>query len=175
MSKRLVEVNAPLKKASSEDVNKGWIRISKGLRGGISSRAYVEVEANDRRIWCQVLGTPGEDGCVKMGEWYRELLGWTDLPTENVRLKLREVGLRGKIEAWRSHPDDVVHVGIGLGFMSVGLGALGFSIAFVPLIPNENCWLAPLLPALTAGLVFCSILAITFGFSMVFMRKLPKE
>src|SRR4030042_1356615 len=152
-----VEVNAPVKRASSEDVNKGWIRISKELRSGISSRAYVEVEANNRRIWCQVLGTPGEDGCVKMSEWYRELLGWTDLPTENAHLKLKEVGFEGRIKAWHSHPDDVVPVGIGLGFMSVGLGALGFFATFFPLIPKENCWLAPLLPTLAAVFVSISI------------------
>jgi len=170
MSKRLVKVNAPLKKASQEDVNRGWIRISEELRGGISSRAYVEVEANNRKIWCQVLGTPGEHGCVKMSEWYREFLGWTELPVENVHLTLREVGRGCMIKAWSYHPDDIVRVGICLGFISMALGLLSCIFAFVPMIPDRGFWL----PTVVAALVSLSVGLVITGIRIL-ISKVPRR
>ena len=118
-------------KAGPDDVYKGWIRVSDelDLRKGIPNGAYVKVSANNRKVYCQIRGTPEEAGRVEMNEWYRNALGWTDPPNELVELTVKKVGLFGRIAAFAHHPDDIVRVGIGLGMISVGLGILSIILA----------------------------------------------
>lgn len=114
-------------KADRDDMHKGWIRISEelDLRNGIRNMAYVKVSANNRKVYCQIRGTPEKAGRVEINEWYRNAFGWTDPPDEEVELTLKKVGVIWKIAAFAQHPDDIVRIGIGLGIISVGLGLTG--------------------------------------------------
>ena len=131
MSKSIAKVKSQVFAANPSDVHKSWIRVSENLRGAIPSGAYVRVTANNRTVYCQILGTPGKTGRIEINEWYRNSLGWTDPPIE-AELTIKEVGLLGRLRAWSWHPEDIVRVGVGLGLTSVGLGALGILLAFLP-------------------------------------------
>ena len=117
--------------ADPDDKHKGWIRVSQelDLRKGIPNGAYVKVSANNRKVYCQIRGTPEKAGRVEINEWYRNALGWTDTPNEEIELTVKKVGFR-RIVAFAQHPDDIVRVSIGLGMISVGLGILSIILAF---------------------------------------------
>lgn len=131
MAKRVIKLKSKVHEADPGDMYKGWIRVSEDLREDIPNRVYVRVIANNRKVYCQIRGTPGKAGLVEINEWYRNALGWTDPPNE-AELTIEEVGLLGRISAWSSHPDDIVRVAIGLGMISVGLGLLSTLRAYFP-------------------------------------------
>jgi hypothetical protein len=127
--------------AGRDEMHKGWIRISKelDLRKGIPNGAYVIVSANNRKVYCQIRGTLEKAGCVEMNEWYRNALGWTDTPNEEIELTVKKVGFR-RIVAFAQHPDDIVRVSIGLGMISVGLGILSIILAFSISVTGIASW-----------------------------------
>jgi len=117
-------------KAGPDDVHKGWIRVSDelDLRKGIPNGAYVQLIANNRKVYCQIRGTPEKAGRIEMNEWYRNILGWRDPPTE-AELTIKEVGFFARIRALADHPDDIVRVAIALAMISVSLSLISFTLA----------------------------------------------
>lgn len=126
---KVVKIKSRIFEAKPDDKYKGWIRVSNDLRKDIPNRAYVKVIANNRRVYCQIRGTQRKAERVEMNEWYRNALGWTDPPKEEVELTIKEVGFFGRIGALAHHPDDIVRVGAALGMISVGLGLLSVILA----------------------------------------------
>ena len=141
-----------INKADRDDMHKGWIRISQelDLRKGIRNMAYVKVSANNRKVYCQIRGTPEKAGRVEMNEWYRNALGWTDPPDEEVELTIEKVSFFRRICAFAQHPDDIVRVGIGLGMISVGLGILSIILAFSISVTGIASWVFYLILGLAA-------------------------
>ena len=127
-----VSIRARISQARAEETHSGWIRVSKELRVTIPNGAYVKVSANARTVYCQIRGTPGVTGAVSINEWYRNALGWEDLPPSETELRIRRVCLLGRIHAWSFHPDDMVRVGVAIGLISLGLGILSLVMAFLP-------------------------------------------
>lgn len=117
--------------AERDERNEGWVRISEKLREEIKNRTYVEIRRKgeqERAILCQVRGTPDKTGVIRMNEWYREALGWHDLPSnfsESIELLVEPVGWRGRLTALLTHPNDTIRVGFGLGLIGIGLGLAG--------------------------------------------------
>jgi len=127
-----VRFKARVEPCAAEEAHRAWVRISEELRGGIPSGAYVALFANQRKILCQVRGTPGETGTVKISEWYRNALGWNEPPSGEVDMAIKSVGFVDKLLSFSMHPDDVVRTGMGLALISVGLGILSLGIALLP-------------------------------------------
>ena len=150
--------------ADLDDVHKGWIRVSQelDLRKGIANGAYVKVSANNRIVYCQIRGTPGKAGRVEINEWYRNTLGWTDLPNEEIELTVKKVGFR-RIVAFAQHPDDIVRVGIGLGMISVGLGILSIILAISVSITGIASFVFSLVLGLFAAMLAGMGLGILLG------------
>lgn len=113
--KKKTRFKAIISVAEPNDLHKGWIRVSENLRGEIPNATYVQVSANDKKVFCQVRGTQGRENRVEINEWYRNWLGWwgDEPPAEAQELEIQEVGFIGRIEALSSHPDDIVRVGLG--------------------------------------------------------------
>ena len=127
--------------ADPDDKHKAWIRVSQelDLRKGIPNGAYVKVSANNRKVYCQIRGIPEKAGRVEINEWYRNALGWTDTPNEEIELTVKKVGFR-RIVAFAQHPDDIVRVSIRLGMISVGLGILSIILAFSISVTGIASW-----------------------------------
>lgn len=131
-NRNVIRIEAPLLKASREDGYKGWIRISEQLRGGIKNESYIKVRGNDKELFCQVRGTPGEVEIITMNEHYRNRLGWDIPPSDKVSITIERANFWGKVTAISSHPDSIVRVGFGLGCIGVGLGFIGWLYAVLP-------------------------------------------
>jgi hypothetical protein len=160
-------------------MHKGWIIVSENLRKGIPNGAYIKLMVGNKKIFCQVRGTPGKNGRVEINEWYRNELGWTDPPDE-AELVINQVGLLGRIRAWSSHPEDIVRVGVGLGMISVGLGLLSVVLALTPssILRLTSSSLSTFrwgIAGLVVSLIFTIILVylLCAGLSTLF-RKPPK-
>jgi len=167
--KNAIKFKSLVSEAIREDVHKGWIRVSEDLRGDIPNGAYVQVIANNNKVCCQVRGTPNEIGCVRIAEWYRNVLGWTEPPSSEIELEIKEVGLLGRINAWSLHPDDIVRVAIALGIISVGLGLLGVILAFLTAADVMG------IVSLFVGLALIPIVTLLlFTGSWIFLRRLPR-
>ncbi|MFA5056118.1 MAG: hypothetical protein WC562_08110 [Dehalococcoidia bacterium] len=126
-------IKAHIFPSTLDDMHKGWIRISDDLRDevGIQYLSYVRFHANNRRVYCQVRGTPGKQGRIEINEWYRKALGWDDPPLEEVEVNIEPVSIMRRITVLSYHPDDAVRIGVALGLISVGLGLLAVMAAIV--------------------------------------------
>lgn len=131
MAKKVIRLKSQVFEADLNDVHKGWIRISDDLRNDIPNGAYVKIITDNRKVYCQIRGTPKRVARVEINEWYRNALGWSEPPNE-AELTIKEVGFFGRIHAWSSHPNDITRFGIALGIISVGLGLLGTILAILP-------------------------------------------
>jgi hypothetical protein len=178
-NKKVLRLKSQIFVARKDDERKGWIRVSKNLRGIISDRAYVKVKVYKRKVYCQIRGTPNREGRIEINEWYRNALGWTDPPKE-VELSIEEVGLLGRLHAFSSHPDDIVRVGIALGTLSVGLGLLSIIMALLPpgirlMATSSSSDSAWGMAGLIIGLVLIPIVVflLSQGIS-IFVRRPPK-
>lgn len=164
MSRKQIDFKSKISNSKESDIHKPWIRVSEDLRDGIRSGSYVQIEANGRRAYCQIRGTQGEKGRVEINEWYRNILGWPELPGEVV-LKIKEADILGKIRAWKSHPDDIVRIGIGLGAIGIGLGLLSIVISTFPpsitALTVKIYWLGTM--GITVASIFSLLTAFTLG------------
>ncbi len=178
-NKKVLQLKSQILLANKNDERKGWIRVSKNLRGIISDRAYVKVKVYKRKVYCQIRGTPKKEGRIEINEWYRNALGWTDPPKE-AELSIEEVGFLGRLHAFSSHPDDIVRIGIALGTLSVGLGLL--SVVMALLLPSirlmatsnssDSVWG---MAGLIMGLVLIPIVVFLLCQSIsIFVRRPPK-
>jgi hypothetical protein len=150
--------------SKENDVHKPWIRVSDDLRGGIHNGTYVQINANGKRAYCQIRGIQGAECRVEINEWYRNILGWSVLPDE-VELTIKEANIIGKIRAWKSHPDDIVRIGIGLGAIGIALGLLSIALTLFPpsitALPTNN-YLLGLIGTIVAC-IFALLTAFTLG------------
>jgi len=113
--------------------DKGWIRVSKELRGGIKNRAFVKLCANGRSVRCQIRGTEAGEVRVLMSEYYREqLLGQEELPKEAIHICGEEGRWLSRLRSHGSHPDAVVRAAFGLGLLSISLGLVALVVAAFP-------------------------------------------
>ena len=131
MSVKQIKLKSRVSSSKEIDTHSPWIRVSDDLRGGIRNGTYIQINANGKKAYSQIRGIQGEKGRVEMNEWYRNILGWDDLPGE-VELHIKEADMLGKIRAWKSHPDDIVRIGIGLGMIGIGLGLLSIDLTLFP-------------------------------------------
>jgi len=127
MGKEEFIIKGKLVPASAADIDKGWIRISHDLRRGLPERCYVRVSVGKRKVLCQIRGTPGKQGVIKVDYHYRRMLSLS-IRKKNATLRIKRVSFLGRLGALASHPDDVVRNGIALGLLSVGLGALAATV-----------------------------------------------
>jgi len=59
---RVVIVEGPIKQVRMEDLYKPLIRVPKNKRKGmLNNKDYVKVRANNKTVYCQILGTPKVD------------------------------------------------------------------------------------------------------------------
>ena|GEM_PF-1759883 len=132
--RKVIYLKVRICKARPDEMHKGWIRISKSMREDIQNGSYVQIIAKGGKVYCQIRGEPKTAGWVEMNEWYRNLLGWTELPSEEVELTIKKVSpfSHRRIDAWAAHPDDVVRVGIALGMISISLGLISAFVAVFP-------------------------------------------
>jgi hypothetical protein len=113
--------------------DKGWIRVSKELRGGIKNRAFAKLCANGRSVRCQIRGTAVGEESVLMSEYYREqLLGQEELPKEAVHVCGEEGRWLSRLLAHASHPDAVARAAFGLGLLSVSLALFALAATAFP-------------------------------------------
>ena len=179
-TKKVIKFESQVSPAEPDDVHKGWIRVSDDLRNGVPNGAYIKVIANNRKVYCQVRGTPGKARRVEINEWYRNIFGWTDPPNEVIEFTIKEVCSFGRIRAWSLHPDDIVRVGIGLGIISVGLGSLSMIMAILPpsirLMAGGNLFDSIWgIVSLVVGLILIPLVIFLLSTGLwIFLRKFPK-
>lgn len=146
--------------ADKEEMHKGWVRISENERCGITNGSYVRLSYGEKSVFTQVRGTrPGENGIVKMSEWYRDFLGLKYDPSRKVDLETTQSTVWkvfDRLRALLSHPDDVFRLSIGLAFISLALGLFGVGLAFLSI----NLSAINLSAACSAVLGFLTVLAL---------------
>ncbi len=169
---RIIPIEGLIKPAKTEDLNKPWIRISKTKRKDIiDNKDFVKVRANNKTAYCQIRGTSDEDSEeIEMSEHYRELLGWKQIPKENVNLEVTRINQT--LGIWRViyyHPDDFVRLGIGLFAVSVFLALISLLISILQSITPASFWL-------TISIVLIIVFGIILFISMVviFLRPLKR-
>jgi hypothetical protein len=167
------DIKGFIKQANADDVNKPWIRISKEKRGNdFLNKDFICVEANGKRIYCQLRGTKNESSTkIEISEHYRELLGWEDTPENEVTLKINKINRYFGI--WKViyyHPDDFVRVGIGLGSASIFLGLLSVLISILSSINPSN-----LIIAIVAGLVIVFIIGFLISMTVSYVIPLKRN
>lgn len=129
--KQRVKFTSRIELSSRGEEHVGWIRVPRGLRDSIRSGTYVKVAHGSRTTVCQVRGLPGETDTVHMSEHYRDVLG-IDAVGDDVTICLSPVGLRGKLKALATHPDDPTRFAFGLGFTGLALGSISLFVAVIP-------------------------------------------
>ena len=163
-----IEITANIRQSTKADSYKPWIRVPKSLRGSkIKNKQYVKIWVNDRFIYCQIRGTVDESSKnVEMNEHFRILLGWDEIPKEEVTLKVTKTNtFVGIYQMAVFHPDDVVRTGLGLGFASVSLGFLSVVLALAFSVSPEMklCIKIPMIAACGLfGLGFLYLAGITY-------------
>ena len=165
MSKKQTLVRGVVQSAHKEETNEGWIRVSSDIRGRIGSRSYVRIwtpDEPDQVVYCQVRGTPGRTGTIVINEWYREALGWNDLPltpAPQVELLVEPAGPWGRLKALLAHPNEVVRVGLGLALSGMGLGLTGLGLSMVAFFASRALQGAEQW-AVTTGLAFAAVIGV---------------
>ena len=95
MENKQIRIKSKISFSKESDIHSPWIRVSDDLRSNIRNGAYVQINANGKRAYCQIRGTQGEISRVEINEWYRNILGWTELPGE-VEITIKETAFSGK-------------------------------------------------------------------------------
>jgi len=169
---RVVTVEGIIKQAEAEDLHKPWIRISKTKRKGIiGNKDFVKVRANKKKAYCQIRGTSDEySEKIEMSEHYRELLGWKQIPKENVKLEITRINQTFGI--WRIiyyHPDDFVRLGIGLGVTSIFVALISLLISVLQSISPANFWLT-----IFIGLIVAFVIGFLISMAVSFLMPLKR-
>ena len=165
----VVTVEGTIKQAKPEDLHKPWIRVSKAKRKDIiDNKDFVRVSANKKTVCCQIRGTSNEySEKIEMSEHYRELLGWKQIPKENVNLEITKINQTfGIWSVIYHHPDDFVRLGIGLGVVSIFVALISLLIAVLQSICPTNFWL-------TIFIVLIIVLVIGFLINMAVSFLMP--
>ena len=168
---RAVTIEGLIVQAKPADLYKPWIRVAKNKREDIANKEFVKVRANNKTVYCQLRGTSNEDSeKIEMSEHYRELLGWKNKPTGNVKLDITRINqFWGILRTLYYHPDDFGRFAIGLGATSLFIALISLLISILQSISPTTFWLT-----IIFGLTIAFVIGFLISMAISFLKPLKR-